>query len=278
MKPYNYQIVILSYNHPDLTAKTVQSVIDLHFPQDQICLVHNGSEAKNVQSLQTHYPLIEHLIIKENKGYTAGANFGLRQAFLKDQHVLFLTNDTEALCLPDLFPEKMDLFSILIFKRNSQVVDSISGLVNLRTGALSHVRGVADLKSNKYLKSYIPGTAFGITDQAFKVLNGFDESYHTYWDDVDLSLRAHQSNLTVGYDLRFQVKHKIGKTCHKHRFYTLYLFQRNKKRFLNLYSESRLSYLFHYLGMLRLFFKILTQTPRKKNLHLWWKALLDQNI
>ena len=274
----DYLIVILSYNHPDLTAKTVKSVIQTGFPMSQIILVHNGSEQKNINVLKADFLEIEHIITDTNKGYTAGANFGLKYGFLKMPNILFLTNDTEALHLPNNFPENFDLFSILISKRNSEFIDSIYGQVNLHTGSLTHVRALTDLKKEKHIKIYIPGTAFGITKNAFNTLNGFDESYHTYWDDVDLSLRAHQQNLRLGYAPIFHVKHKIGKTCHKHRFYTLYLFQRNKLRFLKRFSESKISYVVYYLEMFRLGFKIMLKPNRKTQINFWWKALRDQSI
>ena len=275
---FDYLIVILSYNHPELTKKTVDSVLSFGFPPAQTLLIHNGSDPKNVNYLKTTFSEIEHVSVSENKGYTGGANFGLNHGFSKNNSILFLTNDTEVLRLPETFPNDTDLFSILISKRNSATIDSLFGEVNLRTGALKHVRQLSSVKQKDHIKMYIPGTAFGITKKAFHILNGFDETYHTYWDDVDLSLRAQQMHLRLGYQSGFQVKHKIGKTCHKHRFYTLYLFQRNKQRFLKRFSVSKLSFVFYYLEMLRLGFVILRRPKRKDQIHFWWKALRDQSI
>ncbi len=275
---FDYLIVILSYNHPELTKKTVDSVLALGFPPSKTILVHNGSDPKNVNILKNAFSEIDHISMPENKGYTGGANFGLNHGFSKNDAILFLTNDTEVLQLPETFPDKLDVFSVLISKRNSSTVDSVYGEVNLRTGSLIHVRELADSKPKDYIKMYIPGTAFGITKKAFQLLNGFDETYHTYWDDVDLSVRAHRLQLRLGYQSGFHVKHKIGKTCHKHRFYTLYLFQRNKKRFLKRYSVSKLSFVFYYFEMLRLGITILRRPKRKDQIHFWWKALCDQSI
>ena len=62
----NYLIVILSYNHPDLTAKTVNSVINNGFPKSQIILIHNGSEQKNVTFLKAAFTEIEHIFTETN--------------------------------------------------------------------------------------------------------------------------------------------------------------------------------------------------------------------
>ncbi len=276
MLVYTYNIVILSYNHPELTARTIRSVLSLGFPARQVTLVHNGSEEKHSQAVSTEFPNIIHIFLQSNRGFTGGANFGLATAFKTCENVLFLTNDTEAMKLPLEFPTTLDFFSILILKRNSAHVDSVIGQINLRTGSLTHIRDLSDLQNLKHLRIYVPGTAFGITKCAFDALGGFDETFHTYWEDVDLSLRAHQKNLLIGSYLEFHVKHKIGKTCHKHRFYTLYLFQRNKKRLLSHYSEFYVTFRLHYYwGMFRLAWRILRGPQKKSNLNFWWKALCD---
>lgn len=273
---YDYDVVILSYNHPELTARTVRSVLSLGFPAQQVTLVHNGSEEKHSQAVRTDFPDITHIFLKSNKGYTGGANYGLQAAFRICKNVLFLTNDTEAIHLPTAFPTTLDFFSILISKRNSAQVDSVIGQINLRTGTLTHIRDLSDLQDSKHVKTYIPGTAFGMTKFAFDTLGGFDETFHTYWEDVDLSLRAHQKNLQIGSCQAFHVKHKIGKTCHKHRFYTLYLFQRNKKRLLARYSKFHITFRLHYYwGMIRLAYSISQRPQMKSNLNFWWKALRD---
>ena len=275
----SYGIVILSYNHPELTGHTIDSVLKInHNLNSNIYLVHNGSEPKHIQHLQNKYPQLEHLILPKNVGYSGGANFGLREAFKKENEILFLTNDTEVIRLANSFPENLDFFSIAILKRNTPQLDSLIGTVDLKRGQLRHLRSTDEL-SEKYshIKTYIPGTAFGLKKQAFETLQGFDESLHTYWEDVDISLRAHlTTNLRLGFSELFQVKHKIGKTCHKHRFYTLYLFQRNRKRILKKYGQSRFQFLFRYSkDMSSLFFKILFSKERRINLQLWWKAIYD---
>lgn len=273
----NYSIAILSYNHPELTAATVKSVLQLGFNPAQVNLVHNGSELKHQSILFSQFPEIKHLLLPENKGYSGGANFALDEIFKTAENILFLTNDTEALSLETYFPDHLDFFSIPILKRNSKNLDSLMGTVNLRTGKLAHIKSSEDLINlPAHCKSYIPGTAFGINKKTYVTIGKFDESLHTYWEDVDFSLRAHDSNLRVGSFDRFQVKHKIGKTCHKHRFYTLYLFQRNRKRILKKFGTSSLVFHFYFLSdMTRLFFKILYSKNFLIDFKFWWKAICD---
>lgn len=274
---HNYIITILSYNHPDLTEKTMNSVLAQSFPAEKIFLVHNGSNEKNIFSLKEKFKASQHIVIEKNKGFSGGANQGLTEAFKHSEHVLFLTNDTELLTLPNDFPKTADILSPFIFKRNSSFADSVVGSIHLKTGQLKHLKHlneITELSTNE--KLYAPGTAFGITKNCFQKLNGFDETFHTYWEDVDLSLRAQQSGFKIAHTDQIILKHKIGKTCHKDRFYTLYLFQRNRRKLARKHNLFSIRFLTkYYLEMITLLFKIAFKPNLKLNLNLWWSALHD---
>lgn len=274
--PFDYHIVILSYNHPQLTSQTVKSVMGFGFPESQIHLVHNGSLLQHQETVMNEFPTLHHILMPTNKGYSGGANFGLHEVFKQTDSILFLTNDTEVIQLPSSFNNEYDFFSIAIFKRNTQNLDSLIGKIHLKTGHLTHVKSKADLDLESSCLAYIPGTAFGITRKSFLETNGFDESLHTYWEDVELSLRFQKQGFKIGYDDRFQVKHKVGKTCHKDRFYTLFLFQRNRKRILKKYSSAYfIFFVYYFFDMLRILKSILNKPNQKENLTFWWKALYD---
>ncbi len=279
MQP-NYAVVILSYNHPALTSLTVQSVIEIGFPESQIFLVHNGSQINFVDELKNNFKNVNHLVQYKNKGYTGGCNFGLSEVFKIFPHAFLLTNDTEAIALPTAFPEDHSFVSGLILKRKTEQIDSVAGALNVRTGQLKHIKSFYELKNlKKYERLYIPGTAFGITEKCFSALAGFDESFHTYWEDVDLSLRAHQLGFKVGFLEDFKLRHKIGKTCHKDRFYTLYLFQRNRRKLMKKHGLHNLQFMAYYsYDMLKLLWRIMKNEKRREPLKLWWRALHEPSF
>src|SRR5690606_2360973 len=101
---------------------------------------------------------------------------------------------------------------------------------------LEHIRtaerAVIELAASKrrqfwYKYFYIPGTTFLAHQSAFEKVGGFDESLHTYWEDVDLSVRANRAGIHLGVAPQWEFLHKVGKTCHKDPFYTRHLFHRN---------------------------------------------------
>lgn len=274
MKPYSYGVVVLSYNHPELTAKTLSSVLNLGYPASQIVLVHNGSSAQHTQNLRVAFPEIQHLVLHENQGYTGGANHGLKKCFEIFSDALFLTNDIELTQLPTHLKTKFDVCAPLIWKRNSTQIDSVLGSLNIKTGSLQHLKSFQDVKHDWI---YVPGTAFTIKKKCFEDLQGFDESFHTYWEDVDLGIRAHKKGFTLGHHDEVQLRHKIGKTCHKDRFYTLYLFQRNRRRLMKKHDWQSPSFLWAYSkDMLKLFLRICFKPNPQVPLRLWWKAIYDK--
>ena len=272
---YNYAIVILSYNHPDLTQKTITSVLQLGFPASQIYLVHNGSLQKHQKQLTEQFQEIHHLLYETNLGFTGGANRGLDSVFQKYEQAFFLTNDTLLMKLPEVFPQKIDLLAPLIWRRQSAEIDSLMGALNIKTGQLRHLKNISNLKSTTEI-AYVPGTAFGLTKKCYDTLGGFDESFHTYWEDVDFSLRAHKANFQIEHSPTFQLRHKIGKTCHKDRFYTLYLFQRNRRRLMKKHHLLSLRFWFQYsLDLSLLFFKITQREDRQISWTYWWRAITE---
>ncbi len=273
----NFAYLILSYNHPDLTDRTVQSVLRLNIDPQRIFLVHNGSEKKHVEWLIKKNPSIQHVLMEKNLGFSGGINFGCQEVFKNHDWLFFLTNDTELIKSAEVFPAGFDVLTPKILKRNTEQIDSLIGVINTQSSALRHVR---DLKESIALepheKYYVPGSAFGLSKKCFNQLQGFDETFHTYWEDVDFGLRAGKLGFEIKHSNEFELKHKVGKTCHKDRFYTLYLFQRNRRKLMCKHHYLNLIFILNYSkDMLRYFFRIFKQENKLQSLNYWWKALTD---
>ena len=257
-------VVILSFNHPDITTRCVQSVLNI-FSSSQVVLVHNGSISKNVDSLRKQFSEITHLVLPENRHFSGGANRGLSYLFkqFSFEYCLFLTNDTQ---LVDFnfgpqFSNLKGVFAPLILKRKTQMIDSIGGKVNLSTMRLAHLKNTDEfdqLKTTKREFFYVPGTAFLIDRTSFAQLGGYIESLQTYWEDVELSLRAKSVGVGLGILPSIKVQHSIGKTCHKLSEYTIYLFHRNKIIVSKAYLPYSISIVFYAIyQMLRLGIKLI---------------------
>jgi GT2 family glycosyltransferase len=221
----NTCIVILSFNHPEITARTIRSAMKFSIP---IILIHNGSLPKHREKLKLDFPEVSHIEMEINRGYSGGVNFGLNYAYLKYDWVIFLTNDTELLQIASL-PLEPAFIAPLIYFRKINRIDSMGGTFTPNQGKLKHIKD----QNYKFAYGeffYVPGTAFILHREIFIKIKQFDESLHTYWEDVDFSMRAQLSKSLVYFNSEFQILHRVGKTCHDNPFYTTYLYQRNRRK------------------------------------------------
>lgn len=259
----------MSFNHPELTSQTLDSVLTF-YTQDKIILLHNGSLPQHIETLKTKYPEISHLILEKNRGFSGGANYLLDQALKNHEWVFFLTNDTHLLN-PIVLPEKRGLYAPLIYRRKLDKIDSVGGVFNLRRGHLYHCKSKIEFEKvindkKNHLLPYIPGTAFLIDRQTWNNFRPFDESLHTYWEDVDFSLRVFKGGGHLSSLDAIRLTHKVGKTTHKNPFYTSYLFHRNRKIITRRHSRGlkRMIAEFTFLKELSLKpLKLINRTRRK---------------
>lgn len=230
----DYRIAILSYNHPEITSRCVRSCLKLT-DSKKIILVHNGSLTQHEDRLRNEFTDIQHASLTENRGFTGGTNFALKTVFAQAPFALFVTNDCELLSLPSFFMNSKasdtPIFAApKIYRRKIEKIDSIGAICELKAGNLFHCKDPAQFSSaqSKYSRPYIPGTAFILHRDIFHTLGEFDETLHTYWEDVDYSMRASTKGIELKVDPTCTLLHSVGKTCHKDPFYTRYLFRRNQ--------------------------------------------------
>ncbi len=226
-------LVVLSYNHPLLTQFCLESVLATQEREqffDRLFLVHNGSSLENRNWLMAKFPQFEHLILEDNRHFSGGANFGLKHAAQSCEWMLFLSNDIEIHSFPRL-PQNHGLHSPQILRRQTQHLDSWGATLNLTKAYLRHIKSfnpkLPPLGFNQ--KFYVPGAAFWIDRETLSITQGFDEKLGSYWEDVDLSLRTQLLSIPLGRVEGGEIRHKIGKTCHKKIDYTLFYFQRNRR-------------------------------------------------
>jgi len=223
-------IVVLSYNHPQLTESCLQSVLQVAPQRIPIYLYHNGSEVKHVQQLQKNFSEnVHHIVSAENHGFSGGMNRAMAHAFQQHEWLLAITNDCELLRWGNVLGlQKPAMVAPLVYRKNKVDVDSVGAVIDPVHGKLRHLKKLSEVVQHINTDCfYIPGTVFFLHKEVFESLQGFDESLHTYWEDVDFSrrMRLQSYKPTVLWD--FQFLHKVGKTCHKKPFYTNYLFHRN---------------------------------------------------
>jgi len=205
------KILILNWNGKNLLKPCLDSVTAIDYPNYSIMVIDNGSVDDSVKMVNENFPEVEILKLKNNYGFAGGYNRCFAQ--LRDEYselILLLNNDTEV--DPDILnsfiqaKEKYgdnNLYGGKIFyQKNPEVIWYAGGNVNLKYLKISH-RGIRQTDSVGYSKpmqtDYITGCCQFSSMEIINQLNGYDEIFDMYGEDVDLCLRAKAEGINCYY-------------------------------------------------------------------------------
>lgn len=232
-------VAVLHYNKIRLTRRCLDSLGRAGLAPERIICLDNGSMRDVARDLAREYPDIQHHRLEKNRGFSGGFNAALTRVFADGADVcVFLTNDTvfhggaDRHLVRAVAKNNAGMAAPCIrYLSNPDAIDSLGAYFDAETASLAHYHR-QDLPPILVPdRDYIPGTALAVTRDAFMTLGGADESYHTYWEDVDMCFRAHAAGIPLVRVPGAQIDHGVGQTCHKKPFYTMYLFQRNRLTF-----------------------------------------------
>lgn len=232
-------VAVLSFNKSRFTVGCLESVLASGWPPADTLCFDNGSLPEHRQRVIRRFPAVRHHGIGANRGFSGGFNRALTHLFQQGfEVVFFLTNDT--LMTPSTIPAALKaaeksgasiVAPAVYYQFAPRKLHSIGGYLNTETVTLHHYQETGLSVRLNPDRDYVPGTALMITREAFDSLGGADESYHTYWEDVDLSFRAHRAGIPMARAYSSILLHGVGATCHKKPLYTSYYYPRNRLRF-----------------------------------------------
>ncbi len=246
----NEVFVVLHYNKIRLTERCVESILKAGYPAQQVYCFDNGSMLEIFEEIKEEFPLCHHHRIEKNSGFSGGFNRALEWVFSSGpSSVLFCTNDTKVYagaleaCIQTARETGTGMVAPYVIYLSSEAkdkkaIDSIGGWFDAKTCTLNHYqnRDLPDILDPE--KDYIPGTALWIHKDYFYELGGTDESFHMYWEDVDMCFRAHRKKLPLARSYDAKIAHGVGQTVRKKPLYTTFYFLRNRTRFCKRYLEG----------------------------------------
>ncbi|MEK7165439.1 MAG: glycosyltransferase family 2 protein [Patescibacteria group bacterium] len=197
----------------------------------EIILVDNGSEKQKKADLilfRRKFKNLKIIFLKDNYGFAKAVNIG---AEIARGDYLFITNNDVVLEKNLLFK----LYSYLIRHPKIALVGPVSYLdeqsIKLDS-AVHHYSLITGLFSTTLpmqpdISDWISGSAMLIRKTDFKTLDGFDEDFFFYYEDVDMGLRIKKMRrLSVCVPTATMI-HNRGTTAHKtknHNFRYFYLY------------------------------------------------------
>ncbi len=265
---------ILSDNDVEATIKSVRSALEWSEGAN-IVLVHNGSTDADCLMLKQLFPAIHHVWVRENRGVTAGINalfsaIGWLDESTRDfrgrvteqpklfdyespwDWVLFLSEGSEIMTLGGE-PTNPGLYAPKVWKTKKlrnvpsdspgwvDTIDSWGALYSPSHKKIVHLReknvlNYGGKSESERFMFIVPGSAFWVHRRTINVVGAWDESLHTYYEDVDFSMRAILAGVKLGRVTDTEIRHGLSQADQENQFHTQVLYTKNRDEIARRYQ------------------------------------------
>ena len=226
-------IIIVSYNTRQLLDDCLASIAAAEVPEGglEVIVVDNASQDGSQEMVQATYPEVCLLALAENLGFSTANNRGT--AVSHGEYILFLNSDTvvapDALSKPVAYlrqhPQIGALTTRLIYPNGQRDPDNHRGFPT-PWNAICHFSGLGKLLPNEprvngYFQTYadfnqthtvevIAGSYMLMPRALVEELEGWDETYFFYGEDIDFCYRINQAGYQIVYYPHVAVLHYKG--------------------------------------------------------------------
>ena len=294
-------IVIVNYKTWDKLAFCLDSILKQIEIEIQVIIVDNNSNDNKFFVFQQKYKWVTWIENSKNYGFAKACNIGIENA--KSKWYLFLNPDTilepkSIHSLRNYCNEKTEHRIIGIKQLNENKKNSNSYGLFLNFWSLSGlIRPLIRLKKGSYKSinskeianpDWISGSFIMIRKKDFELINGWDESYWMYYEDMDLCKRAKKINLKVSLLNNWSCIHFHGASSRKNtkiKIITKSEVIVSSHIFLEKHSQKSYKFLIHLILILiqfteLSFHSIFSSTKRKIlfNSLKYWSGGLLKNV
>ncbi len=256
------KIFILNWNGQDVILDCLSSIRKIKYDNLDTIVIDNHSTDNSISNIHSQFPDVRIIALDHNYGYAKAYNkvFNLI-GYSEDSFYMLLNNDTivdediinEFLNAQNKFNAKECIFGAKIYYMNQKkMIWYGGGEINLPLGIIRHI-GIRDTDDDTKLfalsTDYITGCCIFTHNSNINKLNGFDEMFNMYCEDVDLSLRAIALGMECIYVPKAIVWHKVSNSF-KNEFSKDKILLKISSTF-KLYNKH-VNWIVRYLGLLLL--------------------------
>ena len=249
-------IIIVNWKQYELTINCLLSLQKLEYKNWKVILVDNESNFEKINKIKSDFNKVEVIESKENLGFAAANNIGIKYAIKnKFEYVMLLNNDTEVnkkflSPLLNSFQNDNSLGAVqpLIMNYNNRAkVWNAGGYLNIFFGF-----PYTNKLNNKNRKiDWITGCCILLKTKVIKKAGLMDEDFFAYYEDVDWSLRIKKLGYKLGVVESSVIFHHGTKSSNNSNFegnlspFVHYLNIRN-----HIYLVKKHSDKFNFIGVL----------------------------
>lgn len=271
MSNIDLSIIIVNYNVKDFLfqcLKSIEKASEIAFNsgfKTEVIVIDNNSNDGSVGFLKPHFKFVKFIELKENSGFSRANNIGNKNSIGK--YLLILN--------PDTILEENNLLKMLQFMEQNPDVGvagckvlnadgtfqlgcrrgfptpwasftKLFGLQKLFPGSKFFAQYNQTYKSidETYSIDAITGAYMFIRKEIFEKINGFDEDFFMYGEDIDLCLRISQNSCKIVYYHETSIIHYKGESTRRSSMNELYHFYNAMEIFTRKHYSSSLLFLF----------------------------------
>ncbi len=195
-------VVIVTFNGERFIRKNLESLYKQSLLPGEIIIIDNASGDSTLEIVSKEFPQVKFLRNEKNYHYAKAVNIGVEEAM--GDLVLILNQDIvlEEKCIEMLFKrytrerEKLSIAGVIPQMRFNKMRNFINGIGNFLTeknwGSDNYFCAVdfGQFETIDYASSACFG-AIMVTKMGWKDIGPLDETYKSFYEDVDWSMRAH---------------------------------------------------------------------------------------
>ena len=202
-------IILVNLNGAKHLTTCLDSLKQLDYPQDkvQVVLVDNNSKDNSLDLLKKKYAEVKLIQNEDNLGFAKAVNQGVEAA--EGEYVALLNNDMKVdkkwlieLVKPILQEPDLVCTGSKVMDWKGKKIDFVLGMMNFE-GRGFQIDFEKVLRKGEYNKPkdmlFVNGGSMLVDREVFLKVDGFDEDYFAFYEDVDFGWRL----WIAGYRVRF---------------------------------------------------------------------------
>lgn len=245
-------IVLLNWNGLQDTLECIDSLLQLTYKNYKIIIVDNNS-SEDLSTLETTYPQVILIKNTDNLGYTGGNNIGISKASeLGFKYCWILNNDTtvDPLSLEIMInaleanTRLSAVTNLILYSDDTSLSWFAGGIIK---NGIPAIRGYFE-KTERINATdpiiiedtdYLSGCSFVSQTDTLTKINGFDENYFCYVEDIDISLKLINSDFQIAYIPNAVIYHKVSRATGNYSPVKFYYKHRNMIYFLRKFNNPK---------------------------------------
>jgi|TARA_B110000240_G_scaffold71342_1_gene81232 GT2 family glycosyltransferase len=221
MKSKNLSIIIVNYNGEKFLKNCIDSIYENCTSEDfEIIIVDNNSSDNSISIIKEFYPNCILIESKENLGFAKGNNLGVKNC--NGKFVLLLNNDTILLqeispAFQELRKKNVGIVGVKMLDCNKNYLTSVGKFPKsfslIKFSLLEEKRRefvTGNFSNKNYFVDWVTGAFLLTTKKIWNQVNGLDEDYFMYVEDVDFCKKVSKINYKTVFLSTVSYIHFVG--------------------------------------------------------------------